>query len=142
MIIPCELIDYNGEALQALLLRYAAEWQLPQAFIRWLTSANTFCSTLVDRIVTGYPRDEVAALEAQTGYKDAFLDTAEHFYLFVIQGPASLAAELRLDKLPLNVRIVDDIKPYKERKVAILNGAHTALVPVAFWPGSTPWVRR
>lgn len=51
----------------------------------WLTSANTFCSTLVDRIVTGYPRDEVAALEAQTGYKDAFLDTAEHFYLFVIR---------------------------------------------------------
>jgi len=89
----------------------------------------------VDRIVTGYPRDEVAALEAQTGYKDAFLDTAEHFYLFVIQGPASLAAELRLDKLPLNVRIVDDIKPYKERKVAILNGAHTALVPVAFLAG-------
>ena len=85
--------------------------------------------------MTGYPRDEVAALEAQTGYKDAFLDTAEHFYLFVIQGPASLAAELRLDKLPLNVRIVDDIKPYKERKVAILNGAHTALVPVAFQAG-------
>ncbi len=59
----------------------------------------------------------------------------EHFYLFVIQGPASLEAELRLDKLPLNVRIVDDIKPYKERKVAILNGAHTALVPVAFQAG-------
>lgn len=85
--------------------------------------------------MTGYPRDEVEALEAQTGYKDAFLDTAEHFYLFVIQGPASLEAELRLDKLPLNVRIVDDIKPYKERKVAILNGAHTALVPVAFQAG-------
>ncbi|SPX55569.1 altronate oxidoreductase [Klebsiella pneumoniae] len=135
VIIPCELIDYNGEALQALVLRYASEWELPQAFITWLTSANTFCSTLVDRIVTGYPRDEVAALEEQTGYKDAFLDTAEHFYLFVIQGPASLAAELRLDKLPLNVRIVDDIKPYKERKVAILNGAHTALVPVAFQAG-------
>lgn len=135
VIIPCELIDYNGEALQALVLRYASEWELPQAFITWLTSANTFCSTLVDRIVTGYPRDEVAALEAQTGYKDAFLDTAEHFYLFVIQGPASLEAELRLDKLPLNVRIVDDIKPYKERKVAILNGAHTALVPVAFQAG-------
>ncbi len=62
VIIPCELIDYNGEALQTLVLRYASEWQLPQAFINWLTSANTFCSTLVDRIVTGYPRDEVAAL--------------------------------------------------------------------------------
>jgi tagaturonate reductase len=135
IIIPCELIDYNGDALRELVLRYAQEWALPAGFIQWLNDANSFCSTLVDRIVTGYPRDEVATLEAELGYHDGFLDTAEHFYLFVIQGPASLAAELRLDKYPLNVLIVDDIKPYKERKVAILNGAHTALVPVAFQAG-------
>lgn len=135
VIIPCELIDYNGDALQELVLRYAQEWALPAAFTQWLNEANTFCSTLVDRIVTGYPRDEVAALEAELGYHDGFLDTAEHFYLFVIQGPKSLASELRLDKYPLNVLIVNDIKPYKERKVAILNGAHTALVPVAFQAG-------
>ncbi|MCI2291810.1 tagaturonate reductase [Enterobacter sp. I4] len=135
IVIPCELIDYNGEALRELVLRYAQEWALPAAFIAWLDEANTFCSTLVDRIVTGYPRDEVAELEAGLGYRDSFLDTAEHFYLFVIQGPKSLSAELRLDKYPLNVRIVDDIRPYKERKVAILNGAHTALVPVAFQAG-------
>ncbi|MHA2898385.1 tagaturonate reductase [Enterobacter sp. H2G27] len=135
IIIPCELIDYNGDALRELVLRYAQEWALPVAFIRWLNDANCFCSTLVDRIVTGYPRDEAAALEAELGYHDRFLDTAEHFYLFVIQGPASLEHELRLDKYPLNVLIVDDIRPYKERKVAILNGAHTALVPVAFLAG-------
>lgn len=135
IIIPCELIDYNGDALRELVLRYAQEWALPPAFIQWLNDANSFCSTLVDRIVTGYPRDEVASLEAQLGYHDGFIDTAEHFYLFVIQGPKLLAAELRLDKFPLNVLIVDDIKPYKERKVAILNGAHTALVPVAFQAG-------
>lgn len=135
IIIPCELIDYNGDALRELVLRYAQEWALPAAFITWLDQANVFCSTLVDRIVTGYPRDEAAQLEADLGYHDAFLDTAEHFYLFVIQGPKSLATELRLDKYPLNVLIVDDIKPYKERKVAILNGAHTALVPVAFQAG-------
>ena len=135
VIVPCELIDYNGEALRELVLRYAQEWALPEAFVAWLDEANAFCSTLVDRIVTGYPRDEAAQIEEQLGYKDGFLDTAEHFYLFVIQGPKSLAAELRLDKLPLNVLIVDDIKPYKERKVAILNGAHTALVPVAFQAG-------
>lgn len=121
--------------MRELVLRYAQEWALPAAFIQWLNEANHFCSTLVDRIVTGYPRDEAAALEAELGYHDAFLDTAEHFYLFVIQGPAFLARELRLDKYPLNVLIVDDIKPYKERKVAILNGAHTALVPVAFLAG-------
>ncbi|MDA8480200.1 tagaturonate reductase [Citrobacter sp. Awk 4] len=135
IIIPCELIDYNGDALRELVQRYAKEWALPEAFLLWLDQANAFCSTLVDRIVTGYPRDEVAQLEDTLGYHDAFLDTAEHFYLFVIQGPKSLASELRLDKYPLNVLIVDDIKPYKERKVAILNGAHTALVPVAFQAG-------
>ena len=135
VIIPCELIDYNGDALRELVLRSAQEWALPTAFTEWLNDANCFCSTLVDRIVTGYPRDEVAALQTELGYQDGFLDTAEHFYLFVIQGPDSLASELRLDKFPLNVLIVDDIRPYKERKVAILNGAHTALVPVAFQAG-------
>lgn len=135
VLLPCELIDYNGIALQELVLRYAQQWQVGEDFSQWLVQHNTFCSTLVDRIVTGYPRDEAQTLEAELGYHDAFLDTAEYFYLFVIQGPQSLAQELRLDKYPLNIRLVDDIKPYKERKVAILNGAHTALVPVAYLAG-------
>ncbi|KML70097.1 tagaturonate reductase [Pectobacterium peruviense] len=135
VLLPCELIDYNGVALKELVLRYAAQWELTPTFTAWLNDHNTFCSTLVDRIVTGYPRAEVEALQQEMGYQDTFWDTAEHFYLFVIQGPQWLADELRLNKLDLNVRIVDDIKPYKERKVAILNGAHTALVPVAFLAG-------
>lgn len=134
-IIPCELIDYNGEALQQLVHRYATEWQLPTAFIDWLNHSNTFCSTLVDRIVTGYPKNEVDELQQELGYQDSFLDTAEYFYLFVIQGPKELAKKLCLDKVNLNVLLVDDIKPYKERKVAILNGAHTAMVPVAYLAG-------
>ncbi|MFZ1873757.1 MAG: tagaturonate reductase [Chania sp.] len=135
VLLPCELIDYNGETLKEYVLRYAQQWELPQAFSAWLNECNTFCSTLVDRIVTGYPRGEEEQLQQQLGYQDRFLDTAEHFYLFVIQGPQWLAKELHLDQLDLNVHIVDDIKPYKERKVAILNGAHTALVPVAFLAG-------
>lgn len=134
-LVPCELIDYNGEALRELILRYATQWQLPHAFTVWLEQHNTFCSTLVDRIVTGYPRNEVAELQQELGYLDTFLDTAEYFYLFVIQGPRSLEKTLRLDQVNLNILIVDDIKPYKERKVAILNGAHTALVPVAYLAG-------
>ncbi|WP_156293762.1 tagaturonate reductase [Serratia oryzae] len=135
VLLPCELIDYNGETLKEYVLRYAQQWELPAAFSTWLNECNTFCSTLVDRIVTGYPRGEEEQWQQQLGYQDRFLDTAEHFYLFVIQGPQWLAQELHLDQLDLNVHIVDDIKPYKERKVAILNGAHTALVPVAFLAG-------
>ncbi|TNH01841.1 tagaturonate reductase [Testudinibacter sp. TR-2022] len=134
-LLPCELIDYNGEKLKELVLKYAAQWQLPPHFAQWIEQSNTFCSTLVDRIVTGYPRDEVTALEQAFGYQDAFLDTAEYFYLFVIQGPESVKQLLNLDHVAMNILVVDDIKPYKERKVAILNGAHTALVPVAYLAG-------
>lgn len=140
IVLPCELIDYNGEALRELVLRYAEQWVLPADFYQWLCQHNTFCSTLVDRIVTGYPREEAAMLCSELGYQDGFLDSAEYFYLFVIQGPQWLAQALRLDayaatQMPLNIRIVQDIRPYKERKVAILNGAHTALVPVAYLAG-------
>lgn len=135
IIIPCELIDYNGEKLKEYVIDYAKLWNLSTDFINWLNEANTFCSTLVDRIVTGYPKDEVDKLEQELGYKDKFLDTAEYFYLFVIQGPSWIKDKLKLEQVDLNILVVDDIKPYKERKVGILNGAHTAMVPVAYLAG-------
>ncbi|PJC85620.1 altronate oxidoreductase [Vibrio sp. HA2012] len=134
-IIPCELIDYNGDKLKEIINQYIDLWMLGDAFKHWVNDANIFCSTLVDRIVTGHPRDELSSLEEKAGYRDQFMVTAEYFYLFVIQGPKQLAEALHLEGQDLNIRIVDDIKPYKERKVAILNGAHTAMVPVAFMAG-------
>lgn len=134
VMLPCELIDDNGEALKALVLRYAHDWALPPAFVQWLEQHNIFCSTLVDRIVTGYPQ-EAAEIQQQLGYQDDYLVAGEVYYLLAIQGPAWLEQALCLDKFPLNIRLVDDIKPYKEQKVAILNGAHTALVPVAYLAG-------
>ncbi|WP_158780402.1 tagaturonate reductase [Pantoea sp. BAV 3049] len=134
VIIPCELIDDNGEALKALVLRYVSEWQLPAAFSQWVEQENIFCSTLVDRIVTGYPQ-EAAEIEQRLGYRDDYLVAGEVYYLLVLQGPRWLEQALRLDRCALNVRLVDDIKPFKEQKVAILNGAHTAMVPVAFLAG-------
>ncbi|MGR2858601.1 tagaturonate reductase [Erwinia sp. 1181_3] len=134
LMLPCELIDNNGDALRALVLQTAQAWQLPAAFVRWVEQHNTFCSTLVDRIVTGYP-DDASELEEQLGYRDEYLVAGEVYYQLVIQGPSSVAQALCLDQLALNILLVDDIKPYKERKVAILNGAHTAMVPVAFLAG-------
>ncbi len=135
IIVPCELIDYNGEKLKEYVIKHANNWQLGSDFIQWLNESNTFCSTLVDRIVTGYPHDEIEQLEQQLGYQDRFLVTAEYFYLFVIQGPSWLNEKLKLNSFTSNIKIVDDIKPYKERKVAILNGAHTAMVPVGYLSG-------
>jgi len=135
IVLPCELIDHNGDALKAAVKHFAKLWELGDEFATWLDTACHFCSTLVDRIVTGYPREEIAEIEAELGYSDKFLVTAEYFYLFVIEGPAWLGEMLKLDRANLNIKLVDDITPYKQRKVGVLNGGHTAMVPVGLLAG-------
>lgn len=136
ILMPCELIDYNGEELRKIVLKYADLWNLGEDFKNWLVDGNIWCSTLVDRIVTGYPRGEKEELTKELGYEDNFITTGEYFYLFVIQGPKDiLTRELKLEGLNLNILIVNDLKPYKMRKVGILNGAHTAMVPVSYLYG-------
>ena len=135
VLLPCELIEQNGPALKAAVLHFARLWQLDAGFAAWIESTCVFCSTLVDRIVTGFPDGEADAIAAELGYTDQFLVAAEYYYLFVIEGPAWLAEELKLAGANLNIQLVDDITPYKQRKVGILNGGHTALVPVALLAG-------
>ena len=135
VLLPCELIEQNGPALKAAVLHFARLWQLDAGFAAWIDAACVFCSTLVDRIVTGFPDGEADTIAADLGYADQFLVAAEYYYLFVIEGPAWLADELKLAGADLNIRLVDDITPYKKRKVGILNGGHTALVPVALLAG-------
>jgi len=98
-------------------------------FKNWIENENHFCNTLVDRIVTGYPKDEADQLNKQIGYEDKLLDTAEIFHLWVIEG--DFEQELPLNKAGFNVVWTDDVSPYKKRKVRILNGAHTSMVLAA-----------
>ncbi len=132
VIIPCELSDKNGETLRAIVLRYADDWNLGADFKAWIENENKFYSTLVDRIVTGYPRDEKIDL----GYEDDMVNTSELFHLWVIEGDTSLKEELPFDKVGLDVIWTEDqLYKYKTRKVRILNGAHTSLVPYAMLRG-------
>ncbi|MDO4293526.1 MAG: tagaturonate reductase [Eubacteriales bacterium] len=135
VILSCELIDDNGKELEKCVLQYADQWKLGEDFIRWIREANIFCSTLVDRIVTGYPRNEAADICRELGYEDNLIDTGEVFGFWVIEGPDSLKKELPFDKAQLPVLITADHKPYKQRKVRILNGAHTSMVLGAYLAG-------
>ncbi len=135
IILPVELIDDNGIQLRRCVKALAKQWQLGERFERWLDEACVFTSTLVDRIVTGYPRDEAEALWEKLGYEDQLLDTAEPFGLWVIESEKDISAELPLPDCGLPVIFTDNQKPYKQRKVRILNGAHTSFVPMAFQCG-------
>ena len=126
VIFACELIDNNGKELEKCVIKYAEKWELGKDFITWIKSENTFCNTLVDRIVTGYPKDEAELIFDEIGYRDNLLDTAEPYHLWVIEG--DFEDELPLQKAGFNVIWTDNVAPYKKMKVRILNGSHTSLV--------------
>jgi len=128
IILPVELIENNGDKLKECCLKLSGKWGLPPQFDAWINGSCVFCNTLVDRIITGYPKDEAAALEAKWGYTDKLIVTGEPFALWVIEcdNPALVSNEFPLDKAGLPVIFTDNLKPYRERKVYILNGAHTS----------------
>ncbi len=135
VLFPCELIDKNGDCLKECVLKYAKDWGYGAEFEKWVNEENHFTNTLVDRIVTGYPRDTAAEMEKSFGYLDNVIDTAEIFHLWVIEGDKKYAEEIPFHKIGLNVLWTDDVTPYKKRKVRILNGAHTMMVLAAHLAG-------
>lgn len=134
-IIPCELIDNNGDELYRCLTELAKINKMDKKFIDWMQNCNHFTSTLVDRIVPGYPRNEIEEIQKETGYIDNNVVKGEIFHLWVLKKEAHVQKVLPADSTGLNVIFADDIKPYKQRKVKILNGSHTAMVPVAYLCG-------
>ncbi|MBR3845488.1 MAG: tagaturonate reductase [Clostridia bacterium] len=132
IFLPCELIDRNGDNLKRCILKYADLWELGDDFKNWVECENVFTNTLVDRINTGFPRGEDLGL----GYDDNMLNTSEFFHLWVIETEHDLESEIPFASAGLNVIVTKDkLEMYRTRKVRILNGAHTSLVPYAMLEG-------
>lgn len=136
IILPVELIDDNGKNLKKCVKALSESWNLGSDFISWLDEACTFTSTLVDRIVTGYPKDEDKKIFEEFGYEDKLIVTGEPFALWVIESDKDIKDELPFEKAGLPVIFTDNHKPYKQRKVRILNGAHTSFVLASFLVGN------
>lgn len=136
VIIPCELIDRNGDKLKKFVLQYAELWSTSTDFYDWVDKHCTFCNTLVDRIVPGYPAERAAKLKEKIGFDDNLIVAGEYFHLWVIEGPNNLQDKLPFREAGLNVLFVDDLSPYRTRKVRILNGLHTSMVPVGYLNGN------
>ncbi len=135
VIIPCELIEKNGDKLKKCILQYADLWELSTEFMDWLERNITFCNSLVDRIVPGYPKETISEIKAKIGFDDSMVVKAEPYHLWAIEGSKELYHLLPFDKAGLKVKIVDDIHPFRIRKVRILNGVHTAMMAYAYLRG-------
>ncbi|MDT0644642.1 tagaturonate reductase [Zunongwangia sp. F363] len=135
-IIPCELINYNADTLKEIILKYAGLWELEEEFVAWVKNHNDFHNTLVDRIVPGYPKDDIESYQNELELEDKLIVSAEVFLLWVIEGGEQLKAKIPFDKIDENIKIVEDLQPYRTRKVRILNGAHTTMVPFSILFGN------
>jgi tagaturonate reductase len=136
VIVPTELIPDNGKKLESIVLELAHLNGLEDEFIEWLESANSFCSSLVDRIVPGKPDATMQEeLSAQLGYKDDLLTMSEVYRLWAIEGDDQVRNILSFAQADEGVVIAPDIDIYRELKLRLLNGTHTLSCGLAFLAG-------
>ena len=137
-LLPVELIDNNADELKKCMDKYIELWNLPTAFKKWNDEKNFYCNTLVDRIVSGYPRDEETRvhLEELIGEKDELTSIGEPFGLWAVEKKGNIAEYIKEGVHNIEVVLTNDIGYYKKRKVRVLNGSHTNLVPTALMLGA------
>lgn len=137
-LLPVELIENNADELFRCVEKYIDLWQLPEAFREWNRTENFYCNTLVDRIVSGFPRDEALRerLWELVGERDDLLSVAEPFGLWVIENKGKIADLLPAGHHNIDIILTDDIAYYKKRKVRVLNGSHTNLVAAGLLLGA------
>jgi tagaturonate reductase len=135
IFFACELIDKNGEILRQYVLQHARNWKLENEFIQWVENACCFCNTLVDRIVPGFPKDDIKEIQAELGYEDNLVVVGEYFHFWVIEAPEWVQKEFPASKAGLDVKFVKDMTRYREQKVAVLNGCHTGSYAVSYLSG-------
>lgn len=134
-VICCELIEDNGSTLREYVLKLAEKGGMAEGFTQWVRDACRFYDTLVDRIVTGFPKDDIDSIKREIGYDDNLVVKGEFFHVWAIGGDPAIREKFPLDKAGYNVLFMDSIKSFRDKKVRILNGSHTAMVPVALQLG-------
>jgi tagaturonate reductase len=135
IFFPCELIDRNGDMLKKYVLQHAENWKLETGFISWINESCCFCSTLVDRIVPGFPKDDIKQIQEELGFEDNLVVVGEYFHFWVIEAPEWVKEEFPAEKAGLDVKFVKDMTKYREQKVQVLNGCHTGSYAVSFLSG-------
>ncbi|MEM7511177.1 MAG: tagaturonate reductase [Bacteroidota bacterium] len=135
IFMPLELISENGIRLRECILQNADNWGIEEAFKEWIRNHNIFCNTLVDRIVPGIKKEDLPKEMVKVGFEDNMMTVGEAFHFWAIEGPNQVEKEFPFNQLGLNVIFTQDLAPYRKRKVRLLNGAHTSMVPVGILYG-------
>jgi fructuronate reductase len=121
-LVPCDNLPANGEMLANLVA--ALGQSMGQGFVDWMRGSVDVVSTSVDRITPATTEGDLADVERATGRRDRAVVVTEPFTDWVLSGDFRAG---RPAWEQAGARFVDDIEPFENRKLWMLNGAHTLL---------------
>jgi fructuronate reductase len=125
-VVPCDNLPENGSVI-ARVLGELAELVDP-GLARWVTGNVAYVTTMVDRITPEPTADDVAAVEAATGVRDRAPVVTEPFTEWVLCGEFAAGRPRWEDA---GATFTADVAPFEERKLWLLNGAHSLLAYAA-----------
>lgn len=121
-VMSCDNLPHNGKVARKALLSFAAlqDMQLHD----WISDNVSFPNAMVDRITPMTSDAHRRQLRDKTGIEDAWPVVAEPYIQWVIEDNFSNG---RPEWETVGVQFTDDVTPYEEMKIGLLNGSHQAL---------------
>lgn len=129
-VMSCDNLPHNGEVARKALLSFAA---LADASMRdWIADHVSFPNAMVDRITPMTSAEHKAQLLSEHGIEDAWPVVCEPFLQWVLEDKF-VNGRPAWEKV--GVQFTDDVTPYEEMKIKLLNGSHLALTYIGTLKG-------
>lgn len=129
-VMSCDNMPENGHVTRNVITAYAEA--LDKELGEWIKSHVTFPSTMVDRIVPAVTPETLAQIAQQTGVEDPAAVACEPFRQWVIEDNF-VAGRPEWEKA--GAELVNDVLPYEEMKLRMLNGSHSFLAYLGYLAG-------
>ncbi|MCU1565469.1 MAG: mannitol-phosphate/altronate dehydrogenase [Pseudarthrobacter sp.] len=121
-VVCCDNLSNNGAVARQAVSGFAGAWD--SGLAAWIDANVSFVSTSVDRITPRTTHQDLADVREACGYRDTSPVVAEPFSSWVLSGDFPAGRPRWEDAGAL---FVEDIEPYENRKLWLLNGAHSLL---------------
>lgn len=129
-VLSCDNIEENGRVAKAAIVDFAT--QLDPELAAWIAENVSFPSTMVDRIVPAITPESAHEIETLLGVEDPCGIVCETFNQWVIED-TFVAGRPQWERA--GVQMVDDVRPYENMKLRMLNGSHSFLAYLGYLAG-------
>lgn len=130
-VLCLDNLPANGRLIRNVVCEFAA--QIDRELADWIAREGRFPNTMVDRIVPATTQALVSRVEKETGLYDPAVVSHEPFRQWVVED--DFVDGVQPDLQAVGVQVVEDVKPFEQMKLRMLNGAHSALAYIGALTG-------